>query len=557
MLGNNSTIKIGTVLALVAIVGLSAPVSAVSMSFLSLDSGTEFQNNVDTTSGTVSYTTDGVELVESSGGSSAYTTQTVNLTSDNGYDYQVNYDFTQVDAPATIWVYDASDGTLITDKEVTSSGSGTVSWTGAMDVYVEVEVPNDGDGTSGETTTLDSLELVAPNSSPQADFEDVDNTKTVSAGEEFTVDASPSNDPDGDSLTYDWDTDGDGNYDDASGSTVTDSRSSTGEYDYSVKVSDGYGGTDTGTVSVTVEEATGSLEVSGVTDSSGNSISSFDVTVADSSGSQVDSGTDVSAPYSVSGLTAGSTYDVTISASGYADTTKSITISENSTTSKSFSMSTLGGVDVTVEDPDGNALDSATVELVDADGNAVDSVMTDSSGNVSFSDLAAGDYTLNVKHTDYQPKNSVSVSVANGETTTETVQMDDYRTLEFTVEDSNGEAISGATVEVKQDGSVVSDATTGDDGTVNVGQIADGTYTIAVNGTDYKSAEKSVDLTADAQISADLVSSDSSESSSMTVEQDSTGGGGAGSVSSSNILIIIGAFASIFVVIGSFLAIKD
>jgi PKD repeat protein len=88
------------------------------------------------------------------------------------------------------------------------------------------------------------------NSPPSASFT---SNSPVLTGEGFGLDASGSSDPDGDSLTYKWDLDDDGNYDDATGVSPSVSRGDDGSYTIGLKVSDGNGGSDTTSKSITVE----------------------------------------------------------------------------------------------------------------------------------------------------------------------------------------------------------------------------------------------------------------------------------------------------------------
>ncbi|WP_435116609.1 MSCRAMM family protein [Halolamina sp. C58] len=632
MLGNNSTIKIGGVLAVVALVMLSAPVSAASMIFL--DTGTEFQNNAGDTVGSINYPSTGLELTEGST-EAYYETTSVSLSSSVS-NYNLDYNVSSLNtSSATIGVYDASDGTLINEKTLSASGSGQISFSSsASNVYLRVSVPS---GSSGATTVVDSLDLVENPPTGSIEVTDVTDQDGASLSS-FDVTIEDSNGNVVDETT-------------GASAPYTASDLETGTYMLFV-TSDGYANstvevsvTENSTTSktISVTEQVGTVEVSEVTNSNGTAINSFDVTIEDSNGNVVDEATGVSAPYSVSGLDSTEDYNVTVNATDYDPITKThsfgaggsdsqaytlsnstgsvsvtvndpsgsalsdatvevvdssgsvvqsvtsdssgvaslsniavgdytldvhhpdytdvtgttVSVSDSTTTNKTIAVKESGAVEVTVNGPDGNALDSATVELVDADGNVVNSIMSNSNGIASFSNLNAGDYNLNVKHTDYQPTDSVSITVNSGETATETVQIEDYRSFDFSVEDADGNAVSNATVEIKQDGSVVNSATTGDDGTVTVGQIADGTYTIAVNGIDYKSVSKSVEIKADAQISADLVSSDSSESSSMTVDQETDGsGGGSGSVGGGLIPVIV-VFSSMLTIVGFFLAIKE
>ena len=78
---------------------------------------------------------------------------------------------------------------------------------------------------------------VAGNSAPSADF--AYSPSSPSVGEDVTLDASASYDPDGTVVYYKWDFDGDGNYDRTSENpTTVTSYSQAGSYDVKLKIID-------------------------------------------------------------------------------------------------------------------------------------------------------------------------------------------------------------------------------------------------------------------------------------------------------------------------------
>ena len=81
---------------------------------------------------------------------------------------------------------------------------------------------------------------------------DIGGPYTASEGENFTLDASGSYDPDDDIVSYEWDLDDDGAYDDGTGVTTTVAFDDNGVYAVGLKVTDGYGDYDTDSTSVTV-----------------------------------------------------------------------------------------------------------------------------------------------------------------------------------------------------------------------------------------------------------------------------------------------------------------
>ncbi|WP_277554927.1 PKD domain-containing protein [Halobaculum limi] len=98
--------------------------------------------------------------------------------------------------------------------------------------------------------TLSTTPLDGPTNSPPV--ADLSAPASAVQGQQITLDASGSSDPDGDALTYAWDLDGDGAFDDATGATVQHSFATPGMQTVGVEVSDG---TDTNSTAATVEVA--------------------------------------------------------------------------------------------------------------------------------------------------------------------------------------------------------------------------------------------------------------------------------------------------------------
>ena len=99
-------------------------------------------------------------------------------------------------------------------------------------------------------TDTDTMTIVIENEQPVANAgEDM----TVVVGNQVQFDGTDSSDPDGHDMTYEWDFDEDG-VTDATGPEPTHTYDSTGEYIVELTVKDGYGGTSTDTITVTVTE---------------------------------------------------------------------------------------------------------------------------------------------------------------------------------------------------------------------------------------------------------------------------------------------------------------
>lgn len=113
--------------------------------------------------------------------------------------------------------------------------------------YIDDRLWMIGEDTLYETDITQST----PNENPSASFSI--STDTPSVGEEVSFDASLSEDPDGEIVTYQWDFTGDDAVD-ANGETVSHRFDEVGEYTTSLAVTDGRGATDITSQELTVVE---------------------------------------------------------------------------------------------------------------------------------------------------------------------------------------------------------------------------------------------------------------------------------------------------------------
>lgn len=257
-----SKLTVTGVVALALMVALTGTALAAATTLQTLDTSTEYQNNESSVTGTVNYTSPGLQITE--GGMYTSSVFTLSESPDS-----LEYDVDAAPAAVSIRALDGT-GTEIGSKSVSSAGTGSIdlSSSTATDVQVEISVMDDGDGTADETSSIAFTNLNAANDAPTADFVDDDNSRTITVGTDVTLDASASSDPDdGDTLSYEWDLDNDGTFDDATSSTAVVNKSATGTYEVSVKVLDGNGGTDTATMTLDVQDSS----------SSGTSTSSTDI----------------------------------------------------------------------------------------------------------------------------------------------------------------------------------------------------------------------------------------------------------------------------------------
>jgi len=73
-------------------------------------------------------------------------------------------------------------------------------------------------------------------------------------------DATGSSDPDTDALTYEWDLDGDGQLDDSTDANPSFTYTTPGSYTVTLRVNDGRGGSDTGTVGISISSSVTTLQ---------------------------------------------------------------------------------------------------------------------------------------------------------------------------------------------------------------------------------------------------------------------------------------------------------
>ncbi|WP_155120623.1 PKD domain-containing protein [Haloprofundus marisrubri] len=150
----------------------------------------------------------------------------------------------------------------ITQSDMGNSSSGTVT--------VELSSPVTSNGnavgltsyespSSSTSITVHSVDLLTSNTPPVAD---AGSDSTVSVGTDLMRSASGSDDPDGDSLSYEWDLDGDGTVD-STRSQPEHTYDTAGTYTVSLTVTDEHGASDTDTATVTVEEQTTSTPTDG------------------------------------------------------------------------------------------------------------------------------------------------------------------------------------------------------------------------------------------------------------------------------------------------------
>jgi hypothetical protein len=216
------------------------------------------------------------------------------------------------------------------------------------------------------------------------------------------------------------------------------------------------------------------------------------------------SGTDGS--YSFEGLDAG-TYTVAVTMTDYSTASQGGIEVADSAVTADIAMSPVvkGNATITVTDAaDDSLLAGADVNIRYTSGGADGAVYTgttDDSGQVTFSDIEVGDYSVTVVMTDYVTQTG-NFSVAEGETQTLTITMDAvtnevFLTVSGVVQDAEGNSIPDATVTLRTGGGgggggLTLVATTDADGAYSITGIPEnvGGGTITVTADGYETASE-------------------------------------------------------------------
>lgn len=254
----------------------------------------------------------------------------------------------EVDTDLRVVVEDIN-GNIVEDSTVEksidfgSSQSNIFSWTpydpGSYTVKGSTE-PVDSSCRGTEIRTSQSTLDV--NGVPTASFS---SDSPVNTYNDFGLDASGSSDPDSDSLSYKWDTDNDRNYDDATGVSPSVSKSDDGSYTIGLRVSDGNGGTDTTSSTITVDNRDPSVSLSKDESNplTGESVT-FTASASDQDGSINDYGWNIGGSGSIVSNSWGDdgsyTVSVTVTDDDGATASDSLTVNvQNRDPSASFSFS--------------------------------------------------------------------------------------------------------------------------------------------------------------------------------------------------------------------------
>ena len=202
--------------------------------------------------------------------------------------------------------------------------------------------------------------------------------------------------------------------------------------------------------------------------------------------------TDSSGNYTLSNVDVG-TVSVTASLTAFTSQTNAVTVSSGATSTLNFSLApttTPGSINGKVTNiSTGGAVSGATVSFSGG------STTTDSSGNYSFSNVAASTYNVTAIHSGYFALTK-SATVSSGASTTLNFAIATGGKVAGTVTSSGGTGISGATVTVTG-GSIGTTVkiTTSSAGAYNSNWVPVGTYTVTVSAAGHTTQSKTTSIT--------------------------------------------------------------
>ncbi|MBS0646799.1 MAG: carboxypeptidase regulatory-like domain-containing protein, partial [Verrucomicrobia bacterium] len=215
--------------------------------------------------------------------------------------------------------------------------------------------------------------------------------------------------------------------------------------------------------------------------------------------------TDSGGNYKLGSLNPG-IYTVQVTASHYQKGTSTITTLVGQTLQLPFALiSNAGSVSGQITDAvTGQAVASATVNL-SQNGSLVTSATTDSRGAYTLSGLVPGSYVLQVSATHYQ-SGSASVTIVSDQTATANLVLTpNAGSVSGQITDAvTGQAVASATINLSQNGSLVTSATTDSRGAYTLSGLVPGVYTLQVSASHYQSGSAGVTIVSDQTATANL-----------------------------------------------------
>lgn len=206
-------------------------------------------------------------------------------------------------------------------------------------------------------------------------------------------------------------------------------------------------------------------------------------------------GTDDEGRYSFNSIDVGD-YSVRASKPSYITETKNAEVSIGGRVTVNFSLGTTAGniAGRVVDSSTDQAISGATVQLL-SEGSVIRTTETNSNGNYSFSVIAVGTYSVKAIKNGYKSKEK-SASVSSDQTTTVNFSLETtVGILKGVVSDSSiQQPISGATVRLFFEESLISSAKTDSSGSYFFTGLDSGSYQLKVTKKNYKNQTKTIEF---------------------------------------------------------------
>ncbi len=213
---------------------------------------------------------------------------------------------------------------------------------------------------------------------------------------------------------------------------------------------------------------------------SGTAVAQATVVAVDSNGVVYTSTTDTNGEYTIGNLHPG-TYNVTVQAAGFAETTTTDTIVQAGSTTLApiLTLSAPASLTVTLQNSSSAPISSVGVDLIQ-NGAVMAAGETDSTGQTTLSGLAPGTDQLQTEAFPYLSP-GVSVTVQAGASLDETYVLQVGGTVQGKVTDGSGNPLANVPVTILgQDGSSSLTTTTASDGTYQMQGLNLGTYAVMI-----------------------------------------------------------------------------
>lgn len=197
--------------------------------------------------------------------------------------------------------------------------------------------------------------------------------------------------------------------------------------------------------------------------------------------------TDATGNYTLSNLAPGS-YTVTVSASTYETATQGAQVSSLATTTLNFSLSSQPGtISGTITDQSLQPIAGAQITVL-LNQQVVVSALTDVNGNYSITGLSPNSYTVAVNAANFQLASQGATVTANANTNIPFSLSSTAGNFSINVVDALSQPLSGATVEILQNQSILFSTLTDGSGNAAINNLAPGNYTVRVSLNGYQTA---------------------------------------------------------------------